>query len=227
METLELLHARMRACRICLDAGYQIVPGAVMQGQRSARVMLIGQAPGVTEVEAKRPFNAGSGRKLFQWLGEAGWEETSFRETHYMTSVTKCYPGKPANGRGDRVPSKEEQAFCRGYLDLEIALVQPVVTILVGKLSNQLLFPARLKLTDMIGQGAYFPPEALDRPATFKLADATLHDTYKEYGYRKGRWVVPLPHPSGASVWPNLPQNKPYLAQAIKLLRAIKEAWSL
>ncbi|MCA9983180.1 MAG: hypothetical protein KDE59_02755 [Anaerolineales bacterium] len=227
MNELEQLHAEMRACRLCLEAGYQIVPGAVMQGQASARVLLIGQAPGVTEVEAKRPFNAGSGRKLFSWLGEVGWEEASFRATHYMTSVTKCYPGKPENGRGDRVPTPAEQALCRGYLEREIALVNPVLIILVGKLSSQLLFPARLKLTETIGKGAYFAPAALARPVNFKLKQATLHERYVEYGYRTGRWVIPLPHPSGASVWPNLPQNKPYLEQALTLLRDIKESWEL
>ena len=227
MNELDHLHAEMRACRLCLEAGYQIVPGAVMQGRPSARVLLIGQAPGVTEVEAKRPFNAGSGRKLFSWLSEVGWEEALFRATHYMTSVTKCYPGKPESGRGDRVPTKEEQALCRGYLEREIALVNPALIILVGKLSSQLMFPVRLKLTETIGKGAYFPPAALDRPVNFKLKQATLHETYQEYGFRTGRWVVPLPHPSGASVWPNLPQNKPYLKRALKLLRNIKESWEL
>ena len=76
---LQQLHEEMRACRRCLEAGHDIVPGAVFQGRLGARVMLIGQAPGVTEVEAKRPFNAGSGRRLFQWLGAAGWEEDTFR----------------------------------------------------------------------------------------------------------------------------------------------------
>ena len=79
MESLSKLHTEMRACRLCLEAGHEIVPGAVFRGHARAEVLLIGQAPGVTEVEAKRPFNAGSGTRLFQWLGEAGWKTTSER----------------------------------------------------------------------------------------------------------------------------------------------------
>ena len=114
MDSLTELHKEMRACRRCLEAGHEIVPGAVFRGSAGAEVLLIGQAPGVTEVEAKRPFNATSGTRLFQWLGEAGWDEDAFRARHYMTAVTKCYPGKDTkSGKGDRVPSKEEQALCR------------------------------------------------------------------------------------------------------------------
>ena len=72
-EELEKVHAQMRACQLCLDAGHDIVPGAVMRGKASADVMLIGQAPGITEVQVKRPFNAGSGKRLFKWLQDAEW----------------------------------------------------------------------------------------------------------------------------------------------------------
>lgn len=71
----------MRACRRCLTAGFSIIPLAIFSGPATARVMIVGQAPGVTEVEARRPFNASSGRRLFQWLAEAGWDEDDFRAT--------------------------------------------------------------------------------------------------------------------------------------------------
>ena len=98
MDSLETLHAEMHACRRCHEAGHSIVPGAIFRGVASAKVLLIGQAPGVTEVEAKRPFNASSGRRLFQWLTAAGWDEDQFRNAQYMTAVTKCYPGKHPSG---------------------------------------------------------------------------------------------------------------------------------
>ena len=135
MASLPQLHAEMLTCRRCAQAGYDITPPAIFRGQAQAQVMLIGQAPGVTEVEARRPFNAGSGRRLFQWLSEAGWDEDEFRARHYMTAVTKCYPGKASNGKGDRVPSKAEQQWCRPFLEREIALINPRLMILVGGLA--------------------------------------------------------------------------------------------
>ena len=82
--------------------------------------MLIGQAPGITEGQVKRPFNAGSGRRLFQWLGEAGWDEADFRARAYMTAITKCYPSPSGNGKGDRVATPFEQTLCRPWLEQEI-----------------------------------------------------------------------------------------------------------
>lgn len=74
----DALQKEMRLCRICLLAGYFVQPPAVTKGSLGAKIMTIGQAPGITEVEAGRPFNAGSGRRLFQWLAEAGIEEDWF-----------------------------------------------------------------------------------------------------------------------------------------------------
>jgi uracil-DNA glycosylase len=187
---LEKLHAEMRACRLCLEAGYEITPPAVVAGSQGAKIMTVGQAPGITEVEAGRPFNAGSGQRLFQWLAEAGIEETWFRSTQYMTAVTKCYPGRAKEGSGDRVPSRTEQQFCRQFLEREIALVDPVLIIPIGKLAIELFYPKGLKLTEIIG-------------------------TQKQIGEK---WVVPLPHSSGASRWHQTQQNRELIAQAVGLI---------
>jgi len=189
-EQLAQLHARIRACQKCVEAGYWIAPGAVVSGLASAKVMTIGQAPGPTEAVVKRPFNASSGKRLFQWLAQAGFDEATFRASQYMTSVTKCYPGKHAKGHGDRVPSKEEQALCRAWLEQEIALIRPRLIIPIGKLAIGLFFDSKLQLEDVIG-------------------------TQLE---REGRVIIPLPHPSGASTWPNQPENAKRIQKAIRLI---------
>jgi uracil-DNA glycosylase len=226
MSSLDTLHRHLRQCRLCAEAGHDIVPGAVFSAGMAPRVLLIGQAPGVTEVTAKRPFNASSGQRLFAWLGEAGWEEGAFRATHYMTAVTKCYPGKSQTGKGDRVPSPAEQALCRPYLEQEIRLVNPRLIILVGKLAMQLLYPAKLTLKEVIGTAAYFPPSALlADPLSLDLALARQVSQFGGEG--DGRYVVPLPHPSGASLWPNLPANKALIGRALSLLADVRTAWGL
>lgn len=244
-DQLATLHAELRACRRCLEEGYWIVPGPVFSGGPEARVMLIGQAPGVTEGQVKRPFNAGSGKRLFQWLGEAGWDEAGFRARDYMTAVTKCYPGPSGNGKGDRVPSPREQALCRSWLEQEIRLVNPRLMILVGGLAIKLLYPASARLNELIGTAAYFPPEALAAdPLNFDLSKAhkvTSYDlrlTSEESFLTRnssldtrhsagGRYVVPLPHPSGASLWPNKPENQALIRKAITLLGVIRIACEL
>jgi uracil-DNA glycosylase len=201
MNSLSELQAAMVACRRCAAAGYDITPPAIFRGGPEARVMLIGQAPGVTEVVAKRPFNAGSGRRLFQWLEAAGWVEDEFRARHYMTAVTKCYPGKAANSKGDRVPTKAEQQLCRPFLEQEITFINPQLMILVGGLAIKLLFPTSAKLRDVIGTAVYFPPTTLTHPVNFNFKDGQwLQPPELESLIVKqsvdGRFVVPLPHPS-------------------------------
>lgn len=182
----------MRACRQCLAAGYYIEPPAVTHGSVRARMMTVGQAPGVTEVVAKRPFNAGSGKRLFQWLGEAGIDEDWFRRTQYMTSVTKCFPGKNKSGGGDRAPSPAEQQLCRPFLEQELALVRPKLIIPIGKMAIETFYGRGIVLEAVIG-------------------------TEME---RDGVWYVPLPHPSGASRWHQIAENRVRIQQAIGLIAA-------
>jgi uracil-DNA glycosylase len=224
---LASLRQRMLACRRCLEEGYEIVPPAVFSGPATAGAMVIGQAPGITEQETGRPMNAGSGRRLFTWLGEAGWDEDDFRARHYMTAVTRCYPGRHSSGRGDRVPTSTEQALCRPFLEEEITLVNPRLLIPVGGLAIKLFYPNRTLLKDVVGTAAYFPPSTLATPVNFDLDDARLLQGFDSRLDPAGRWVVPLPHPSGASLWPNRPQNKALIARAVEILSAIREAWGL
>jgi len=83
-QSLSELQADMKECRLCLTEGFEIYPPAVFSGQKPADFMTIGQAPGITEQEAQRPFNAGSGTRLFGWLERAGIEEEWFRSTQYI-----------------------------------------------------------------------------------------------------------------------------------------------
>jgi len=180
----------MRSCSLCFDRGYDVVPKAVFTGNHGACIMSIGQAPGITEVEADRPFNAGSGVRLFKWLADAGIDETWYRSNQYMTSVTKCYPGRAKSGSGDRVPSRVEQELCRPFLDKEIALADPKLIIPIGRLAINLFYLKKAKLSEIIG-------------------------TEKEVD---GRWIVPLPHSSGASRWHQIESNRLLIQKAILLI---------
>ena len=192
-QELAALHTQMRACRRCLEAGYPITAGAVFSGLATATVMIVGQAPGITETQVGRPFNGSSGRRLFRWLAQAGWEETEFRTTQYMTAITKCYPGKGSGGKGDRVPTRAEQKLCAPYLERELALVRPNLIIPVGGLAVR-RFLGRVRLAQVVG--------------------GVVQD-------EDGRWIVPLPHPSGASLWLNRPENQARVTQALAHIRRL------
>ncbi len=187
---LEVLHRKMRRCRRCLELGCTIIPPAIFTGGIGAKVMIVGQAPGSREVLARRPFHAQSGTRLFQWLGQAGFEETEFRASQYLTSVTKCFPGKAASGNGDRKPTPPEIDACSGFLGAQLMLVDPALVIAVGRLAIDVFFPDRPTLESVIGRRL----EA------------------------EGRVIIPLPHPSGASRWHQIPANRRRIQRAIRLI---------
>lgn len=194
------LHAQLRRCTRCANAGYAIQGPPIFSGAATARLMLVGQAPGKVEVnETFKPFSGSAGARLFRWLSEAGWSESEFRSSCYITAITKCFPGANQSGRGDRAPSKTEQALCADWLQAEIALVDPAVIVPVGSLAiARFLGPGR-KLADVIG-------------IRFEI---------------DGRTIIPLPHPSGASAWTNKPAHQALIRQALKLLADAKRDFSL
>jgi len=186
---------RLRNCADCADMIRPVVTGEPILSP----VMLIGQAPGIKEGPAGKPFAWTAGKTLFQWFATIGLTEERFRERVYMAAVCRCFPGKAAGG-GDRVPSADEVARCSRHLHAELALLAPRLVIPVGKLAIEQLFPEVEKLAEIIGS---------TRVAT--LAGQTFD-------------VIALPHPSGASTWHRMEPGKTLLARALAQI-AQHDAW--
>jgi uracil-DNA glycosylase len=161
-------------------------------------VLLVGQAPGDKEPVLGRPFAWTAGKQLFKWFAPLGLDEPEFRARVYMAAVCRCFPGKNPKG-GDRVPSDEEIANCRPWLDREIELLRPDLIVPVGRLAIEQFLPPR-PLVEQIG--------------------TTHHSTRV-----KGRIdIIPLPHPSGASTWPRTEPGKTLTLRALGLI-ARHAAW--
>jgi uracil-DNA glycosylase len=193
--TLNALHAALADCRRCAQAGYFIGSTPIFSSSPGAVFMTVGQAPGRHEAEVThKPFSGPAGRRLFRWLAQAGFDEAEFRATQAMTAVTRCYPGPHPAGRGDRVPSRTEQVLCAPWLDCELARINPRVLIPIGGLAVHRFLGNGHSMTEAIGE-------------RFEIA---------------GRIVVPLPHPSGASQWFNVPANKVRLDRALAILDGLR-----
>jgi uracil-DNA glycosylase len=139
------------------------------------------------------------GEERRPWRGRAGktlrrWlslEEEEFYATFYCASVTRCYPGRAPTGRGDRTPSPRERELCAFWREWELELLRPELIVPVGGLAIRALLGIS-GLADCIG-----------RP--YELGNAI---------------AVPLPHPSGASSWLNLTENRELTARAAALVKA-------
>lgn len=121
-DSLEKIAAEVRGCPLCKLARTRknAVPG---EGQLSAKIMFIGEAPGRSEDEKGRPFVGAAGRVLDNLLKKAGIE----RSQVFITNIVKC---KPPN---NRVPKEDELTACRPYLDRQIALIKPKVICILGR----------------------------------------------------------------------------------------------
>jgi uracil-DNA glycosylase len=157
--------------------------------------MLIGQAPGIAELDSRKPFAGRAGRELERWVKRAGFaDEDHFRSLTYVTSVTKCFPGKSLAGSGDRRPSGVEVAQCRPWLLGQMELQRPRLIILMGTLAIE-QFASQL------------PGGSLD-VLVGRIFEADAG----------GPLLLPLPHPSGASRWLNEPGHRALLEQALSVL---------
>src|SRR3954462_14610221 len=107
-------------CRLCGHA--EGITPIVSQAVRP-QAMIVGQAPGQVEAAGGKPFAGRAGKTLFKWFAEAGIDEEAARRKIYIAAVTRCYPGPSPSGRGDRVPSIEEQHACAGWLEREMAII--------------------------------------------------------------------------------------------------------
>src|ERR1043166_5189557 len=124
------------ACRACEAAGYLAHANPIRPALlEDARIMLIGQAPGPVTDRKGYHFAGPAGSFLSTWLDRAGFPPNYFREHVYLTSLTRCFPGKSVSGNGDRAPSRAEIALCRPFLDREFALIEPNLVRLVGNMA--------------------------------------------------------------------------------------------
>jgi uracil-DNA glycosylase len=184
---LDRHRAALAGCRRCA-LGPGVVP--VVSEPVAPRAMLVGQAPGKSEVASGKPFLGPAGRTLFRWFAAAGLDEATVREHLYIAAITRCYPGPHPAGRGDRVPTPAERAACAGWLDAELGIIRPRLLIPVGRLAIDRFLGPR-PLAELVGR---------------------VHEV-EHVGGRS--LAIPLPHPSGASGWLNDPTNRALLDRAI------------
>jgi uracil-DNA glycosylase family 4 len=196
--SLNRLQQRILACRLCQEQGYIALAHPIVCGRASDQIFVIGQAAGHRSVANERPFSGPSGKILQKWLEQAGFPPGYLHEHCYLSSLTRCDPGRNPRGNGDRRPSSQEIALCRPYLEAELQLVQPRVIALVGTMAIE-AFYGKAKLTESIG-------------------------TYQE---RDGRLLLPLPHPSGVSHWLNDATHQKLLQTALARLSEWRTAFGL
>ncbi|HEX5689340.1 MAG TPA: uracil-DNA glycosylase [Roseiflexaceae bacterium] len=157
-DELAEIAAEVKACTLCkLHRGtINAVPG---EGPADAKILFIGEAPGFNEDRQGRPFVGAAGQFLDELLALAGLR----RADVFIANVVKH---RPPNNRD---PEADEIAACSGYLDRQIAAINPRVIVTLGRFSMAKWFPGE-KISRIRGQPRW----------------------------AGGRMIVPMMHPAAA-----------------------------
>jgi uracil-DNA glycosylase family 4 len=111
-------------------------------GNRKARLMFVGEAPGADEDAQARPFVGRAGQLLTKIIEAIGLK----REEVLIGNVNRCRPP------GNRPPTPEEASMCKPFLLREIAVVQPEVIVVLGNTAMRNLLDIKQGITRVRGQ---------------------------------------------------------------------------
>ncbi|GAA0609356.1 uracil-DNA glycosylase family protein [Thalassospira tepidiphila] len=155
---LDRLLSEVRACRICAEQ-LPLGPRPVVRMAKSARILVIGQAPGTRVHETGLPWNDASGDRLRDWLGLS---VDDFYDPAKLAIMPMgfCYPGRFDRG-GDLPPRPEcaptwHDALMRHLPDIGL-------TLLIGQYAQErYLGPRRAKtMTETVHHFADFLPDGI------------------------------------------------------------------
>ena len=140
-ETLEDIWADIGECMRCplCQSRTRIVNS---EGNRTARLMFVGEAPGADEDATGRPFVGRAGQLLNKIIEAIGLK----RDDVMIGNVNRCRP--PQN----RTPTLSEAATCKPFLLREIAVVQPEVIVVLGNTAMKNLLDTKEGITKLRGK---------------------------------------------------------------------------
>ena len=158
--SLEALLAAIRACRVC-EQHLPLGPRPVLRARETARILIVGQAPGTRVHATGIPWNDPSGERLRAWMGVE--KDVFYDEAHIaIIPMGYCYPGR---GKSGDLPPRSEcaQLWLERLLDW---LPRIDLTLLVGQHAQRHFLGRRRKrtLTETISQWQQYAPRYMPLP---------------------------------------------------------------
>ncbi len=159
-EAIKRLRSDIAACTHCV-AALPHSPRPVAQFGDTARILIIGQAPGVRVHESGVPWNDASGERLREWTG---LDDITFYDPSRVALMPMgfCYPGKGKSG--DLPPRTECAPIWHGRI---LALMPNIrLTLLVGSYAQSSYLPraGEKSLTDRVGRWATYGGNVIPLP---------------------------------------------------------------
>lgn len=141
-DNLDALAGHCRNCQRC-DLAASRTHVVVSRGSRTAPILIIGEGPGQQEDEQGLPFVGKSGQLLEKILAAVRLDS---EQDVYICNIVKCRPP------GNRVPTADETAACKGYLLEQIRMVDPKIILLTGATAVKGITGEKRGITKIRGQ---------------------------------------------------------------------------
>lgn len=156
---LEPLLKEVRACKVC-EPSLPLGANPVIQASSSAKLLIIGQAPGTRVHETSIPWNDPSGNRLREWLA---LDKETFYDPNKIAIMPMglCYPGKGKSG--DLPPRKECAPLWHQRVLDQLPNIE--MTLLIGQYAqNYYLSDKPKNLTETVQQWQRWAPNCLPLP---------------------------------------------------------------
>jgi DNA polymerase len=148
--------ASCTACDLC-KTRTQTVFGV---GNQSAKLLIIGEAPGAQEDRLGLPFVGRAGQLLDAMLFGVGLS----REQVYIANILKC---RPPNNRD---PERTEVAKCTSFLQRQLSLIQPKLILALGRIAAHYLLNTTTPMNRLRGQQYFYGENKVPLLVTFHPA---------------------------------------------------------
>ncbi len=160
MESLDSLLEQIRSCRIC-EEHLPLGPRPVLAASSSAKLLIVGQAPGTKVHASGKPWDDQSGKRLRQWLD---MEPDLFYDSSQVAIVPMgfCYPGKGKSG--DLPPRRECSLHWHQNLLAHLPNIQ--LTLVIGKYAQDYFLgsSAKANLTETVANWHEYLPKYMPMP---------------------------------------------------------------
>jgi uracil-DNA glycosylase family 4 len=166
LQSLPELEQSALSCQRCRlrESCKQVVFG---QGNSNARLMLVGEGPGMDEDIKGQPFVGRAGQLLDKILQAAKLP----RQEVYITNVVKCRPP------GNRLPHPDEVRECRNFLEAQIRIINPEIVVCLGSLASKTIIDPGVSITMV--RGRWFNRQGKKIIGTFHPAALLRNESYK------------------------------------------------
>lgn len=156
------------------------------RGNPSAKIMGLGEAPGLVEDQQRKAFVGPAGQLLEKIMASVG---ISLDNDMYIGNICKCRPvASPETGKQNYTPLVDQRLRCIPYVTKEIELINPSIVILMGLTAAQTLLGTRLIKNMGSGVGRWYQPT--EGPLNGREAYVIYHPAYIIHAQKNGREIV-------------------------------------